>query len=184
MEETSTFIQVDLQNLFLSSARGQKLDFEKIWDSIKNRETEILTEAIIYTVRSSEFDSSKFETKLRSIGYDIKTKNLPKILKRGRDLLTHDVSITIDCLSRIDLFGKWILMSNNGSFSDLSKYLRDRGKKVEIWCFRENFDPNLELYADRMQFLDDNFLRKPSISVFGINSFEGILDSTSYRSAY
>lgn len=170
MDQRATFLQIDLQNLFLNS--NLKLDFEKIWDHFQSREAEFMTEAIIYTVRSSEFDSSRFETKLRSIGFEVKVKNISRPTRRSKSapVPNHDILMTVDCLERMDRFNKWILMTNNGDFSDLCNYVRHHNKKIEIWSVRENYNPVLETFADRMNFFTEDFcLKKPSISVFGIN---------------
>lgn len=191
MEESSaTFLQIDLQSLF-GPGRNKKMDFDKIWDHFNSRETEFLTGAIIYSIKSHDFDSSRFETKLRSIGYDLKVKNLPRTNKRryyeaSVPTVTQVIPLTIDCISRLDRFDKWILISNNGEFSDLCKYLKEIGKKIELWSFRENYDPALEPYADRRHFIEDDFcMQRPSISVFGANwgleKFESMFDSSSTR---
>ena len=44
----STFIQVDLQNLFFAARNhGQKIDFEKIWEHFNSRDNEFLNEALV-----------------------------------------------------------------------------------------------------------------------------------------
>ena len=133
-ESSATFLQIDLQSLF-GSGRSKKMDFDKIWDHFNSRETEFLTGALIYSIKSQDFDSSRFETKLRAIGYDLKVKCLPRPVKRKYNEyasiphVSHTISLTIDCISRLDRFDKWILMSNNGDFVDLCKYLKEIGKK-------------------------------------------------------
>jgi uncharacterized LabA/DUF88 family protein len=178
-EGSATFLQIDLQNLYSSASHNQKVDLEKIWDHFNDRETENLIGSVVYTIRSPEFDSTKFETKLKMIGYDIRTKSFMKV-KKSKDIsINLDVLITMECLIRKDLFDKWILMSNNGAYADLCRYLREMGKKVEIWCFRDSYDPSLELYADKLHFIDDDFcMKKQSISVFGINWGLEKFDST------
>jgi len=176
----NTFLQIDLQNLFFEArSRGQKLDFDKVWHFFSDRETEILIGASVYLVRGEDFDSSKFEAKLETLGYDIVAKNVIKITKKdkaNKDTVefqnsNHDVNITIDCLDKIDKFNKWILMSGDGDFADLCKYLKQRGKRVEIWSFPECYNSVLEMYADKVHFIDDLFFyKKPKVSVFGFNS--------------
>ena len=81
----ATYLQIDLQNLFFEARnQGQKIDFDKVWHFFSDRETEILTAASIYLIRAEDFDSRKFETKLKTLGYDIKVKNVTKrpIIKR------------------------------------------------------------------------------------------------------
>lgn len=186
MRELATFLQIDLQSLF-GPLNRKKMDFDKIWDHFNSRETEFLTGNLIYTIKNLDFDSTRFEQKLKSIGFDLKIKTLPRNAGRyrGENLtpVNHNLTITIDCLSRMDRFDKVILMTNNGVFGDLCKHLKDNGKKIELWSFSDNYDPSLELYADKLHFIDDSFcLQKPSISVFGANwgleKFQSLLDST------
>lgn len=180
-EGTATFLQIDLQNMFLSG-HNQKIDLEKIWHHFNDRETEFLIGSVIYTVRSPEFDSSKFETKLKTIGYDVRTKSFTKV-KKSKEIVSAnlDVLITMECLIKKDIFDKWILISNNGAYTDLCRYLREVGKKVEIWCFRDSYDPNLEIYVDKLHFIEEDFcMKKPGISVFGINWGIDKFDSTAF----
>jgi hypothetical protein len=192
MDQSATFLQIDLQSLF-GRGRRKKMDFEKIWDNFNDRESEFLTGAVIYSIKSPDFDYSRFETKLRAVGYDLKVKSLPKQKKFQNygpsTHVSHIIPITIDCISKLDRFDKWIFMSNNGEFVDLCKYLKEIGKKIELWSFMDNYDPVLEPYADKMHFIDDVFCMEdqpPSISVFGANwgldKIESIFDSTTSTS--
>jgi len=152
----------------------KRLDFDTIWSHFKNRETEYLISGIVYTIKNMDrvdpnyYD--RFEKKIRSIGFDLKVKTLPKTLKRYN--ASQAIPIAIDCISRADIFEKWILMTNNNSeFLDLCKYLKNIGKKIEIWSFKDNYDPILEPYADKMHFIEDSFCMKSGhgMFVFGIN---------------
>jgi len=169
---TLTLLQIDLQNLFYV-ARGQKIDYEKIWEYFNSRETEFLTKAFVYLIRSNDFDSSKFEDKLVKIGYSIREKNAVKTYRGNKTFYRqadHSVNIAIEALERIDTYQKLILMSNNGCLADLCKYMRSKGKKIEIWNFKDSFNPQLEQYADKLYFFDETFFfKKPKISVFGFN---------------
>lgn len=165
-----TFLQIDLQNLFFEARRrDEKIDFEKIYNNISSRETEFLVEAAVYLVRSQDFDSEKFEGKLVSWGYKIQAKNAHKIVKDGKSFFKQtnlDVEISVDCMNKIDSFDKWILMSGDGDFAYLCKYLQNRGKTVEIWSFKECYNPILN--PDKVAFITDEFFyKKPKISVFG-----------------
>ena len=180
----ATYLQIDLQNLFFEARnQGQKIDFDKVWHFFSDRETEILTAASIYLIRADNFDGRKFEAKLEILGYDIKIKNVTKFTKWNpttkKNKTTyqnsnHDVNITVDCLDRMDTFNKWILMSGDGDFADLCKYLKQKKKKVEIWSFKECYNTALEMYADRVHFIDDRFFyKKPKVAVFGFHTFRG-----------
>lgn len=202
-ESISTFLQIDLQNLYAPKEddrdyRGRekegrkKLDFEKIHEYFNDRETEYLTGACIYSVKSPEFDSSGFETKVKVLGFEMKSKNVSRSIKTIKNSYTsapkvsYSVQIAIDCVSKMHRFDKLILMSNNTSgLYDLCKYLKDAGKKIELWCFNYNYDPILEPLVDRHFIDDDMCMQKPNITVFGANSgpdyFDFELDSTTAK---
>lgn len=170
----ATFLQIDLQNLFFEAKRlGEKIDFEKVYQYFNSRGSEFLNNAIIYIIQSDEFDSSKFEVKLRNIGYQIKAKSVQKVFRDNRTIYkmgNHDVGITIDCLDALNTFDKWILMSGDGDFVDLCKYLKNKDKKIEIWSFKNCYNSNLEQYADKIYFIDEQFFyKRPKVAVFGFN---------------
>jgi hypothetical protein len=211
-EHLSTFLQIDLQNLYIpkkieyeafspeyktvpfakrSRTREEtfnkgpfvqnrtydekvtpKIDFDKVWEHFNNRESESVNKAIIYTLRNPDTDSGRFETKLRQIGFDVSIKNLPKMRRPKENpykVVSNSIAITIDCLMSLNLFNKLILMTNHGAFADLCKFVRTQGKTVELWCFKDNYDPILEQHADRLCFIDADFCLKKNISVFGFN---------------
>lgn len=177
MSQIATFLQIDLQNLFYAARnKGRRIDLEKLWDHFQGRETEFMTDAIVYMIRSPDFNSRKFEEKLQSIGYTLKIRESVKIFKSRRPIYkqtNHDVNITIDCLDRINIFDKWILMSGDGDFADLAAYLKKKRKKVEIWSFEESHNAMLEPYADKMKFIDESFFyKKPDIDVFGFKRLQ------------
>jgi hypothetical protein len=48
--------------------------------------------------------------------------------------------------------------------------LKQKGKKIEIWSFKECYNSLLEPYADKIHFIDDAFFyKKPRINVFGFH---------------
>jgi len=177
-QATSTFVQVDLQNLFYGSrGKGQRLDFEKVWDHFYDRENEFLIGATVYMIRSPAFDSSKFEMKLQRIGFKTVVRSVPSQEYQTYQAPTmhpvnHAVSITVDCLDKLDAFDRWVLMSGDGEFAPLCKYVRSKGKTVEVWGFQENHDPALDPHVNRVRYIGNAFFyRKPQISVFGFNNF-------------
>ena len=177
MSQTATFMQIDLQNLFFAARnKDRRIDFEKIWEHFHERESEFLVDAVIYMIRSQDFDSSKFEKKLTSIGYNLRVKNSER-LNVGKKIIykqtNHDVNITIECLDRIQNFDKWILMSGDGDFADLCAHLKKKGKQVEVWSFQECYNQSMDPYVDRVHFIEKGFFyRPPDVQLFGFN-FKG-----------
>lgn len=187
-DSIATFLQIDLQSLFGTFNRNKKLDFEKIHNHFNSRETEFLTGSCIYTIKSPDFDASRFETKLRVLGYDIKVKNLPKPVKsplRGNyyipnpiNAVSHVMPITIDCVYRMNRFDKWIIITNNNAnFYDLCVFLKEQGKKIELWSFNYNYDSILESFAERHFITEDFCLQRSNVNVFGANSGPDFEDS-------
>jgi len=177
MKERATLLQIDLQNLFYAARnKGHRIDFEKMWEHFHNRDSEFLTDALVYMIRSPDFDTSKFEAKLLSIGYTLRIKQTIKIEKNRRVIYkkaNHDLNIAVECIDRVSTFDKLILMSGDGDFTELCAFLKKRGKQIEIWSFRGCYNSELDRYADRVYMIDDEFfLKKPdedSISFFSFN---------------
>lgn len=174
MNVTPTYLQIDFQNLYFEAKNhNAKIDFEKVLNFFNNRETEMLMDATIYMTRVRDFDNNNLEKKLKNIGYTLKIKEAQKVKKDGKvhyRKVTHDILITIDCIDKLDMFEKWIFMSGDGDFLELLKYIKQKGKKVEIWSFKSSYNINLEPYADKIYFIDENlFYKKPKIKVFGPN---------------
>jgi uncharacterized LabA/DUF88 family protein len=159
-----TFIQLDVQNLFLSAKNlGKRIDFSKIKNNFLSR-PETIVDMVAYTARSNEPSSkgSNFENLLRSLGYTLSPKIAQifirpdgKKLYKGTD---QDMSICVDCMRRIDEFDKWVLMSGDGDFIDLCVYLKKHKKIVEVWSLPGlSFNKRLCDYADSIHFLNEKF---------------------------
>lgn len=190
-EVKTTLLQIDLQNLFYEAQKRRcRLDLEKIFQYFQSREAELVTESIIYIVKNTspkrtfgfdDFDSSKFENKLKSIGYTVKVKNAVRVELRGVSGESksffrqedHNVLITVDCMERLPTFKKWILLSSDGSFADLCKSLRQKGKQVEVWSFFGTKSADLFVpYVDHLYYIKENFLYKHiDTSTFGLDGF-------------
>lgn len=175
---TSTFLQIDLQNIFYEARnKNVKIDFEKILKHFNSRESEFLTEAIIYMVRGEDFDSDKFEAKLLNIGYKIFAKNSTKSYKGQRIIrrqTKYDINMVIDCLDRIENFNKLLFISGDGGFSDLFRHLKNKGKQIEVWSFEESYSTQIEPYVDRIHFINEEFFyKRPKVTVFGFGKYGG-----------
>ena len=91
-------------------------------------------------------------------------KTPPKYIYRQTDM---SVEITIDCIDHINTFDKWILMSGDGDFAELCRYVQERGKEVEIWSFKDSSSFMLEKYANRVNFIEDSFFQRRVVQTFG-----------------
>jgi len=157
-----TYIQLDVQNLFFSAKDiNRRLDFLKIRDYFLKTSHNVF-EMCAYLVRTPDADSNKFESLLRSLGYTLSIKNAiisygpgDKRIYKGTD---QDMAICIDCMKNIDKFDKWVLMSGDGDFIDLCKYLKSKNKAVEVWAMQGvSFNKNFCDYVDTIKFLNREF---------------------------
>jgi len=157
-----TFIQLDVQNLFFSAKDiNKRIDFLRIRDFLKENEADILN-MVAYIIRSPDANSDRFEALLTSLGYELNIKQARigtdsegKRIYKGTD---QDIAICIDCMRNIDKFDKWVLMSGDGDFIDLCKYLKEKGKYVEVWSLPGlSFNKKFCDYVDLIRFLDDKF---------------------------
>jgi uncharacterized LabA/DUF88 family protein len=157
-----TYIQIDVQNLFFSAKDiNKRIDFLKIKDHFLKSGDEIVG-LNAYIIRTPDAKSNKFESLLRSLSYELIIKQAQigystdgQRIYKGTD---QDLAICIDCMRNIDKFDKWVLMSGDGDFIDLCKYLKANKKVVEIWSMPGvSFNKRFCDYADMIHFLNENF---------------------------
>ena len=156
------FIQLDVQNLFFSAKDiNKRIDFKKIKKNFEESEDEIYS-IKAYTVKTPEINSEKFENLLKMLNYDLNSKKASVTYDKEGVRHFHntdqDMAICIDCMESIDKFDKWVLMSGDGDFIDLIKYLKEKGKKVEVWTLPgKSFNKRICDYVDAVKFLSDEF---------------------------
>lgn len=161
-----TFVQIDVQNLFFSAKDiNKRIDFVKIRDHFLKTGDEIVG-MNAYIIRTPDADYHKFEGLLSSLQYNLIIKHA--VITQDRDGnriykgTDQDVAICIDCMRTLDTFDKWVLMSGDGDFIDLCKYLKGLGKTIEIWSLPGvSFNKNFCNYADTIIFLNKNFFYEP-----------------------
>jgi uncharacterized LabA/DUF88 family protein len=157
-----TYIQIDVQNLFFSARDiNKRIDFKKIKEHFINSDDEIVG-LKSYIVRTPDAKSDRFESLLKSLNYDINIKQA--VISRSADGqriykgTDQDMSICIDCITNIDKFDKWVLMSGDGDFIDLCKHLKKLDKFIEVWSLPGvSFNKSFCDYADQIVFMNDKF---------------------------
>ena len=149
-------VQIDLQNLFLTSK--QKLDLEKLNDILTNSTDQVIVDKIVYMLRNNKLDSEKFEKKLLNLGYTVKVKDTRN---NPINSMNHDIGITVDSIKRMDSFDKLILMSGDGDFVDLVKYLQDNLKQVDLWCFEQSLSRNLKPLVNKIHYITKEMIYVP-----------------------
>ena len=157
-----TYVQIDVQNLFFSAKDlKRRIDFRKIRSHFVETGHDIYRMAA-YIIRTQDAKSDRFEALLRSLEYDLVIKQA--IISTGASgqrvykNTDQDMALCIDCMKNIDKFDKWVLMSGDGDFIDLCKYLKEHGKTIEVWAVPGgSFNKRFCDYADAIFFLNDKF---------------------------
>lgn len=163
-----TFIQIDLQNLFFSAKDiNKRIDFLKIRDNFYKNKKDTIVGLYAYIIRTPDADHQKFEDLLTSLQYKLVIKQASISYSKGGIRLykntDQDMAICIDCMKNIDNFDKWVLMSGDGDFIDLCKYLKTKNKIVEVWSMPGvSFNKNFCDYVDQITFLNKNFFYEPT----------------------
>lgn len=160
---------LDVQNLYYSARDtfNRKVDFEKILDRMVGGR--VLIRAIAYLVKLHGVDQKGFIHTLKQIGYQVREKE-PKIFRRYDEsgmLWTTvkadwDMGIAMDAISMADKVDVAVLVSGDGDFKDLVRYLQTKGVKVEVAAFRQTAARELieacDEFIDLSLFGEDIFL--------------------------
>jgi len=141
-------ILVDVQNMYYSAnaIHHKKTNFAAILkEAVASRK---LVRAIAYGVATEEGLEEKFFESLAKQGYEVKTKDL-QIFRGGMKKGDWDVGITIDAIKLAEKLDVIVLVSGDGDYLPLVKYLQfNKGVRVEVMAFAESCSKKLQEEAD------------------------------------
>ena len=150
---------LDIQNLYYSARDtfGRKVNFEEILKKVLRER--VLIRAIAYLVKLKGVEQKGFINTLKNIGYQVRVKE-PKIFKRFDDngnLWTTikadwDMGIAMDAIALSEKIDVAVLISGDGDFTDLVRFLHTKGVKVEIAAFKQTASKELIEVSD--EFID------------------------------
>lgn len=115
MNETKIAIFADVQNIYYTTrqAFNASFNYRKFWQQIENSGDIVLANA--YAIAHQDDQQHKFQTALKHIGFNVKTK--PFIQRAdGTAKGDWDVGITIDVLEVAPDVDEVILLSGDGDF--------------------------------------------------------------------
>jgi len=96
---------------------------------------------------------------LKGISFKVRQKPVGRIYDSTAGQFKHkcnfDVELTIDALDNISNYDCFVLVSGDGDFVKLVKYLKGRKKKTVIIAPSERLSWNLEKAANQVIYLDD-----------------------------
>lgn len=141
-------VLIDIQNMYYSARvlYNKKTNFKEILDAaVAGRK---LIRAIGYGIKTEEGLEEKFFESLIKAGYEVKTKDL-QIFRGGMKKGDWDVGITVDAIKLADKLDAIVLVSGDGDYIPLVKYLQfNKGVRVEVMAFEESCSHKLIEEAD------------------------------------
>lgn len=150
-------IFVDVQNMYYGAKmfRKAKLDFVALLEkALRGR---ILKRALAYVIESPELEQDRFFEKLFASGYELRIKSLRQRYD-GTMKGDWDMGLAIDAISIAEKVDVVVIVSGDGDFSDLCRFLKSRGVIVEVIAFEENTSQDLIHDADLYINIDSSFL--------------------------
>ncbi len=142
---------VDVQNMYYSARNlfGARVNFGEILNkAVAGRQ---LIRATAYVVKSETGEEAKFFEALDKQGFELKMKDL-QVFAGGAKKGDWDVGLTIDAVSMSSKLDVVILVTGDGDFVPLIKYLQFLGQRVEVIAFDDTTSQKLKDEAD--EFFD------------------------------
>ena len=154
-KEQRVGIFVDIQNLYHSAKNlyGSRVNFAELLKKLTNDRK--LVRALAYVVRSDPSTGEEaFFDALEKSGIEVRSKDI-QIFSSGAKKADWDVGIAVDAIRMAEMFDVLVLVSGDGDFTPLVKYLQwGLGKGVEVAAFGKTTSSMLKEAADSFIDLD------------------------------
>ena len=138
---------IDTQNLY-HSARGlfnARVNYrEIITAAVRGRK---LVRAFAYVIKSNSGEETKFFEALEDVGIEVRVKDL-QIFYGGEKKADWDVGLAMDIVRMVDKMDVCVLMSGDGDFTEVVKYMQSRGVRVEVMAFGKSMSSTLHTEID------------------------------------
>lgn len=153
-------IFIDTQNLYHSARMNFRSNVNYralIEGAVHGRK---LIRAFAYVIRSEAGDETKFFDALTDIGIEMRVKDL-QVFYSGEKKADWDVGIAIDIVRMTEKLDAVVLVSGDGDFLEVLRYVKSRGVRAEVMAFRkttsakllEEVDEFYDLGADPKKYL-------------------------------
>ena len=154
-KEQRVGIFIDIQNLYHSAKNlyGARVNFAELVKKLVRERKQVRT--LAYVVRSdpSTGEGSFFDA-LEKSGIELRSKDI-QIFASGAKKADWDVGIAVDAIRMAGMFDIIIIVSGDGDFVPLVKYLQwGLGKGVEVAAFGKTTNAALREAADTFVDLD------------------------------
>ncbi len=148
-------VLIDVQNLYHSAKNlyQARVNFRAILKSAVNDRN--LIRAFAYVIKTKTGEEKPFFEALIGLGIETRVKELQEFyggFKKG----DWDVGITIDAVRIAPSVDTIVLASGDGDFLQLTDYLKNQGKRVEIIAFGRSSSAKLKETVDEFIDLEKN----------------------------
>lgn len=153
-------IFIDTQNLYHSARSNFRahVNYKTMIEAAVHGR--LLVRAFAYVIKSEAGDESKFFEALTDMGIETRVKDL-QIFYSGEKKADWDVGIAIDIVRMTEKLDAVVLVSGDGDFLEVLRYVKSRGVRAEVMAFRkttssklmEEVDEFYDLGADPAKFL-------------------------------
>jgi uncharacterized LabA/DUF88 family protein len=144
-------VLIDNQNIYYSVRRlyGGSIDYHYLINQLVGRRKLVKVSAFVVSGHSGE---KPFFEALKKLGIKLRTKKV-RIFQNGTKEADGDMGLAIEAIMLADYTDTIIIVSGDGDFIPLVKYLKNVcGKRVEVAAFGCHTSRRLKLIAD--QFYD------------------------------
>ena len=138
---------VDVSNMYHSARNlfGSRANFGSILESaVAGRE---LIRAGAYGIRAEAPEEAKFFEALAKQGFELKLKDL-QVFAGGQKKGDWDVGLSVDAISVAARLDVAVLVTGDGDFVPLLRYLQFLGVRVEVMAFGDTASQKLREHAD------------------------------------
>ena len=151
---------VDVQNIYYTTkqAFGRSFDYRKFWQDLEFYGDIVIANA--YAIERNNEGQQRFQTALRSIGFEVKLK--PYIQRSdGTSKGDWDVGITIDIIDAAAELDMVVLLSGDGDFSLLlDKICKQYGVTTYVYGVKKLTAKSLIDSSSKFTAIDTQFLQK------------------------
>lgn len=148
-------VLIDVQNLY-HSARAlfqKRVNFkELLMSAVGERQ---LIRAFAYVVRTKTGEEKPFFEALTKLGIEMRVKDLQEYYG-GMKKADWDVGLAVDAIKTSEIVDVVIVASGDGDYVPLVEYLKNQGRRVEVFAFGKSASAKLKEVADEFVDLSEN----------------------------
>jgi uncharacterized LabA/DUF88 family protein len=154
-KEQRVLVLFDVQNMYYSAKHyyDTKVNFKEILNAAVAGRS--LIRAIAYVIKTEIKDEVNFHDALNKIGIEVKAKDI-QIFAGGAKKGDWDIGIAMDAVRLSNKVDTVVLVSGDGDFAELLKYLKSHGCRCEVIAFAQTASKHIREEADDFQDLSKN----------------------------